>query len=217
VPRLVLSLLTLLLWAAVARQADACSCVARSPCQTFASADAIFVGDVVGVDAGPRGRVGRLRVTHVFKGAVTVGATVPVQPGFASCGVDFAPGQRWVMFAGKEVAGFSTNQCSGSSLLAAGAPIPKLPPPAGEVSGSLQRYPRGAGAPSPVAGIAVWVQTPGGRLASRTAADGSFTLRGVPPGAWTLSFDLGPRESADQPIELGANDCETVFASPRPK
>ncbi len=217
-PRLVLPLLTMLFWAA-ARDADACSCIQQSPCQVYGGADAVFVGEIAAVESGPREKVARIRLTHVYKGAAKTGETVAVRMGpgsSASCSLDVAVGQRWVMFAGTANGGFSTGFCHGSYRLRDTDALPTLPLTAGEVTGRLIRWTRGDKPPDGLGDVPVWVQTPTGRIASRTAADGSFALSRVPPGKWTVSFDLGPTETADQPIELGADDCESVIASPRP-
>jgi hypothetical protein len=219
-PRLVIALLALIFAATFARDALACSCIRQSPCQVFAGADAVFVGEIAAVESGPREKVARVRVAHVYKGAAKTGQTVDVRMGpgsSASCSLDVAVGQRWVMFAGTANGWFSTGLCHGSYGLRDTDPLPGLPPPAGTVSGRLIRWTRGDRPPDGLSDVPVWVQTPAGRIASRTAADGSFTLSRVPPGKWTVSFDLGPAESADQPIELGVGDCESVIASPRPR
>jgi hypothetical protein len=218
-----LIVLTLLL--AAPRLADACSCMFSSPCRTYASADAVFAGDVVEVregplDGPPTPKVVRLRVASAYKGAVEVGqvATVTMPSGSsASCSLDIAPGARLVVFAGAEGERFTTNLCRGSHVLPAGAPWPNLPPPGGVVSGRLSRLDRDAPDRS-LPDVAVWIVTPGGKLATRTDPTGAFRLAGVPAGRWTVQFGLDAHEHADQTIELqSADDCAEVYAWPRPR
>ena len=217
-PTLILALI------AVPRAADACSCMFSSPCRTYASADAVFAGDVVDVaDSNGRGpKIAHLRVARAYKGSAGVGDVVTVEmPGgsSASCSLDITPGSRVVIFSGVKDGRFSTSLCQGSQILAADAPWPDLPPPGGAVSGHLMRpatEPRVA--PRPLPDVPVWIEASGRRIASKTDPDGKFRLTGLPAGQWTLQFDLGPSEVADAKVELRlADDCVVVYASPRPR
>lgn len=219
-PTLVLALV------ALPQVADACSCMFSSPCRTYASADAVFAGDVVEVREGPLDgptpKVVRLRVARAYKGSAPVGDVVAVaMPGgsSASCSLDVTPGSRVLIYGGVKDGGFTTDLCRGSHSLRPGAPWPDLPPPGGTVSGQLGRRPTEIrAAPRYLPGIPVWIEAAGRRIASTTDADGRFRLTDVPAGKWTLQFDLGPSEVADQDVELrSAEDCAVVYASPRPR
>ena len=129
--RFVLLLLTLALTAAAAPEAAACSCVARPACQLLADADAVFVGEITGVDDDGRQKVATLRVSHVYKGALEPGATIQVHVGWgtsASCALDVFTGQRWVMYATAGRAGWSSGLCHGSHPAAPGKQLPAPPP-----------------------------------------------------------------------------------------
>jgi hypothetical protein len=214
----------ILVLVAVPRAADACSCLLSSPCRTYASADAVFAGDVVDV-ADPNGRgpkVAHVRVARAYKGSAGEGQVVTVEmPGgsSASCSLDITPGSRVVIFSGEKEGRFSTSLCQGSHLLTADAPWPDLPPPGGAISGQLMRHatePRGA--PRPVPDVPVWTEASGSRIASTTDPDGKFRLTGVPEGNWIVQFDLGPSELADAKVELrSADDCAVIYVSPRPR
>jgi|SRR5688500_12944571 hypothetical protein len=217
-PTLILALV------ALPRVADACSCMFSSPCRTYASADAVFAGDVVEVaeaDATGRGpKIVQLRVARAYKGSAAVGDVVTVEmPGgsSASCSLDVTPGSRVLIYGGVKDGGFTTNLCRGSHALPPGASWPDLPPPGGTVSGQLGRRPTEIrGAPQLLAGVPVWIEAAGRRLASTTDAHGRFRLTDVPAGTWTLQFDLGPSEVAEEKVELtSADDCAVIFASPR--
>jgi hypothetical protein len=57
----------------------------------------------------------------------------------------------------------------------------------------------------------VWIDTPTARVVTRTTADGSFRLAGVPSGRWTVRFDAGPNLTAEAAIELDStDDCYDV-------
>ncbi len=226
----VLLLVLVAVFAVAPRPADACSCMRSSPCQTYASADAVFAGDVLEVTEGPadgsaegppRLKLARLRVARAYKGPAGVGLVVTVEmPGgsSASCSLDIAPGSRFVIYGSLKAGRFSTNLCQGSHSLGAKAAWPALPPPGGVVSGRLMRPGSGVrDAPGPIPDVPVWIDVSGRRLASQTDADGRFRLTGVPAGTWTVHFDLGLSELADQKVELqSAEDCAEIYAAPRP-
>ena len=210
---------------AAPRLADACSCLAASPCRQYATADAVFAGEVLEVTAGPEGgpprrKVARLRVARAYKGPVQVGQIVAVEmPGgsSASCSLDVAPGARFVIYGGVEGGAISTNLCRGSYALAAGQPWPDLPPEGGVVSGRLAR-PAAGGAWEPVPAVPVWIATADGRISATTDAAGEFRLSGVPAGTWSVQFGLGADEQADVKVELQSpDDCAEIFAAPRPR
>ena len=68
-----------------------------------------------------------------------------------------------------------------------------------------------------IEGVTVWVETPGGRMASRTGPQGQFRLTGVPAGSWTVEFDLGGREAAVAQANVASPDrCATVLAIAEP-
>lgn len=217
-PTLVLAL------AALPQVAEACSCMFSSPCRTYASATAVFAGDVVEVAESSVGgpKVVQLRVARAYKGPAAVGHVVAVElpaGSSASCSLDVVPGSRVVVYGGVKEGGFTTSLCRGSHVLPAGAPWPTLPPPGGTVSGQLSRRPAEVRrAPQPVPGVPVWIEASGRRVASTTGGDGRFRLTNVPAGRWTLQFDLGPSEVADEDVELrSTEDCAVVYASPRPR
>jgi hypothetical protein len=213
-PRIFLALMSLLSVLSLADETAACSCAPISPCGAYRTADAVFVGDVV--EVRNQGKDGwsstvKMRVVRLGKGAIEGGELVSVEvPGQDStCGLDFGVGQRWIIFATRGPAGHSTDPCQGSYQLSPGERLPELPGRGGTVNGWLGRLGRpgrpGGMHEGPPA-VPVWIDTPSGRIATRTAADGGFSLVGVPPGRWTIHFDVGPNHTADTEVELGSND-----------
>jgi hypothetical protein len=207
---------------AVPGVAEACSCLFSSPCQTYASADAVFAGDVVQVadSSGSGPKIVQLRVAKTYKGSIADGDVVTVEmPGgsSASCSLDIAPGSRVVVYSGVKNGSYTTSLCRGSYALAEDQPWPLLPPPGGTVSGQLIRVTTdGRSAPQPVPAIPVWLEASGRRIAATTDADGAFRLTEVPAGSWTLRFDLGPSEVAEEQVTLrSVDDCAVVHVSPR--
>ena len=203
--------------------ADACSCIDLSSCQLFASADAVFVADVVDVTEGATGaKRSRMRVVRAYKGTAKAGdeVTVAMPRGTsASCSLDVDPGDRYLIHAGAGADGYSTSMCQGSYGLKKDDPLPELPPPGGLVTGMLARHNNDGSNFKllPIAGAPLWIVTPDGRIESKTDSEGRFRVSGVPPGKWTVRFDVGPTERAEAPIVLRApQDCADVFATPRP-
>lgn len=208
---------------AVPKLADACSCVLRSSCQLFASAQAVFVADVLDVTEGATGpKRSRMRVVRAYKGTANAGAVVTVtmpRGGSASCSLDVKAGDRYVIHADAGADGYSTSLCQGSYALKKGDPLPDLPPPGGVVEGTLIRYDWRGGrfGSTPIAGAPLWIVTPHGRITGTTGDDGTFQLNEVPPGEWTVRFDVGPAERAEVRIVLAsADDCAEFYVSTEP-
>jgi hypothetical protein len=138
------------------QQVAACSCMQATPQEAAARADAVFAGTVVnqqpvGVESGPVGAMAAtlpapapfgqmiytFSVDGVAKGEVGSGVDVLAGGDGASCGMSFAPEERWLIFTTWDGAIHSTGLCSGNVLLEKGveAPLP-LTAPTGDDSGS---------------------------------------------------------------------------------
>jgi hypothetical protein len=118
---------------AAPRTADACSCMASSPCEQAAAADAVFVGEVLAVaePGGARKQV-TMRVLRSDKGTATADQVVTVRMprgSSASCSLEAAVGARLVIVATVRDGALSTNLCAGSHGIAPGDPLPKPTPP----------------------------------------------------------------------------------------
>jgi hypothetical protein len=207
-------------WTAGVRDAAACSCAPATACLRWGRSTAVFVGDVIDVQGAERsGITARLRVVRAFKG-VREAAIVSIDGGLATCELRFAAGQRWVVYADTGPRGLRSSLCSGSRQLDANAALPDLRPEAGVVDGWLLRPRAEPGVQPWVEGAPVWIDAPSGRIASRTGAQGSFRLTGVPAGTWKVAFDLGGRETAEARATVASPDrCATVeaLAEPAPR
>jgi hypothetical protein len=139
--RVVLSLVVGGLLVAAPRAADACSCMASSPCAQVAAADAVFVGEVLEVAEPDGGRKKvTLRVLRSDKGTATANEVVTVvmpRGSSASCSLDARVGTRFAIFGTLRDGVLSTNLCAGSYGIAPGEPLPKptTPCPRHAVSG----------------------------------------------------------------------------------
>lgn len=96
----------------------ACRCVEQSPAQHAANADVVFAGRVLSAedpskDPGLRVQA-TLDVETVYKGQAGDRAVVETPPGGpAACGVEFAKGERYTVFAYRNERGrLETNTCS---------------------------------------------------------------------------------------------------------
>jgi hypothetical protein len=137
----ILVALGVLIAAAVAREAAACSCSGLSSCEIYGRADAVFVGDVVAIDktAGPRRTTVQMRVVRTGKGAVEASriVTVGAPSEDSSCGMGLEVGQRWMVFAKVTAGSLVMNPCAGSHRLGLDERLPDLPPRGGTIHGRL--------------------------------------------------------------------------------
>lgn len=216
---LVIGLVTVL---GLAEEAASCSCASIPPCSAYRTADAVFIGDVVEVRNAGRDAYSsavQMRVVRPGKGGFEAGqlVTMHVPSQDSTCGLDFGIGQRWIIFASGGSTGPRTGPCQGSHQLSPGERLPEVPARGGTVNGWLGRGGRPGGLHEGPPAVPVWIDTPTERIATRTAADGGFSLGGVPPGRWTVRFDVGPNHTADTEVELGpTDDCYGVHASTMP-
>jgi hypothetical protein len=125
----------------------------------------------------------------------------------------FEPGQRWFIFGSHGPAGPRTSFCQHSHRLSPTDRLPDLPARGGVVNGWFGRPGAPGGLVDGPSDVPVWIDTPLGRIATRTTDGGSFSLAGVPPGVWTVAFAVGPDLRARAVIELEpTDDCFGVRA-----
>ena len=183
---------------------SACTCIeAGPPCRGLAQAAAVFVGRVVAFGASTptistgEGMRASLQVSEVMSGAV--GRSVEVFTGFsdADCGVRFAVGEEYVVYAHRLPGGeLATSICSRTRRVSAAAEdLEYFRSPsttagaAGRLTGRVTSWENDYGlgnTPSrPVPGVQI-VATDGGRtLLTTTGADGRFEIR-APVGTYSL-------------------------------
>ena len=136
------------------RNAHACSCISLPLEKHLRTSDAVFSGEVVGIDendlspgAGPRlGKVA-FDVSDVWKGVSEESVAVYGQGPEASCGLNFEEGESYLVFAHRsnEDGPLETNLCDATKLLAAaeddlrvlGSPDDTLPDTGGSISSPI--------------------------------------------------------------------------------
>jgi hypothetical protein len=186
---------------------DAVSGVGRST--------AVFIADIVEAPPSGRGGMTRLRVVRAFKG-VTESTVVSLSGSDGTCSLQWSAGERWRVYATAGSSGLRSTLCSGSRKLKADGPLPDLRPEPGVVDGWLRRPNAASGVEPWIEGARVWIDTPQGRIASQTGAQGRFRLAGVPTGRWTVDFALGA-ETASAEADISPPDrCTTVLALAKP-
>ena len=119
----------------IAGPVQACSCAPQTEAEAFAGAQAVFIGTLVGYETIDEfARVGKWRVSSVFKGNVVADQPVESPSNSAACGLDTEPGTTLLVFAlgateeGMEP-GLATGLCSGSRPAAIGEVPPGFPAP----------------------------------------------------------------------------------------
>ena len=112
------------------RNAHACSCISVPLEEHLRTSDAVFSGEVVGIDendlppgAGPQlGKV-TFDVSDVWKGASEEPVAVYGQGPEASCGIDFEEGESYLVYAyrsnGDGIKPLQTDLCNATKPLAA--------------------------------------------------------------------------------------------------
>ena len=116
----------------------ACSCMQLGAGQALANADVAFVGVVTGLRDPNAGNplVGSgdpivyvFAVESVSKGPAANEITLTSARDGASCGMTFAPADKWRIYANRDGAGgLATGICSGNELITANAPLPRPTP-----------------------------------------------------------------------------------------
>ena len=110
------------------RNAHACSCASVPLEEYLRTSDAVFSGEVVGIDAndlsrGPWPQLGKVtfNVSDVWKGVSEEPVAVYGQGPEASCGIDFEKGESYLVYAyrSNEDGPLETDLCNATKPLAA--------------------------------------------------------------------------------------------------
>ncbi len=210
-----------------AEPAWACSCMAMKPCEalwlTRDVTPTVFEATVVSVerrtdteplpDGGYRIR-SDVSIVHLkdLRNLLGEGATTIETSGSGdSCGYTFKVGQRYVIDATFASGSLTTTSCSqtrpieaASALLAYIASLSR--PSAGAtvtglVSASMNYPFEPRGRPGGIGGLTVTVDGPVSR-ATRSAADGSFSFAGLPPGQYRIGVGSGASYPFEPPPAL---------------
>jgi hypothetical protein len=201
----------LLLLTSLASVANACTCGGGSPCEAYASASVVFVGQVTrtGLKAIPRSLPDNAMSTTLTDGGV-MSAQFKVEEAFlgikaaqieilgqgTTCDFPFKSGERYLVFAYKDsrTGTVHTNICAGTASLAESndnlAYIRKAAKqPAGAAfSGEVVREVYGGPEPrvEPMANTEIILENGKGQLRGVTDASGKFELLGIKPGRYRV-------------------------------
>ena len=204
-----------------ADRASACSCFAEpSPCAAYDAAEAAFAGRVIEVRREGPLQVARLEVERVWKGTVDRVVTLGGEAG-SSCSFQFTAGDRFIVYGRLADGMYRPHVCGGSGLLRPNTAYPDLPPVRGRVDGRVavvNEHPTDRDQMTlPLGDARVWIETPSGVVEARSAADGSFTLDGVPPGEHAIHVvsDSG-LEGSGRAVLRSALDCDREFLIAEP-
>jgi hypothetical protein len=223
VARLVFVALTL----AVARNADACSCMESGPpCQSFFQTRVVFLGTVRSVaptpHVAPLLEDVRVEFEDVipFRGVEGTTQTVFTNADGPACGYRFKPGERYVVYAHRSKPGapLTTSTCSRTRPIAEAAEDLQFFQSLSSTTGSPRVYGsvthrepgtmyRDGIEHGPLA--QVWLTLENDTATYRAATDlkGRYELTGVAPGTYDLTIEppqgLTPYERPTQTITLG--------------
>ncbi|MBV9960180.1 MAG: carboxypeptidase regulatory-like domain-containing protein [Acidobacteria bacterium] len=184
-------------------RAFACSCAGSpSVCESYAGAEAVFIGSVQRVEQAPPvrdedgrtfsgGQFAHVQVEKLFKGSA--GASVVFRTYGTSCDVRYEAGQRWLFYAhyDKEKKVWGIRACGRSTRVENGADdllyLQGLPASAQRtrLSGKLVDY-NGA----PLAGIRVKLTAGKKSYEVFTDRNGVYEMYGLPPGSYLVKPDL---------------------------
>jgi hypothetical protein len=200
----------LLVAAACAPPAEACSCVSSGPpCQNFFQSEAVFVGTVTGirplqVDSSDRPTFDRRVVAFKVENGVrgVQGATVEVRTGNgdADCGFNFKTGERYVVYAYKHQDGsLGTGICSRTRLAADAAEdlayFGALPATGtgARLYGTVKHWEHDYATQQTVqyggvADVQVLVRGSSGSFSAMTDTTGSYNISGIRPGSYQVEF-----------------------------
>lgn len=209
------------LFAGMWESAAACSCGGSpSPCQSYAGASAVIIGNVKGVRPDAPGderyegaQTVRVQIERTFKGEVSDELTLR-QPGH-NCAPKFKPGDRWLMYVHFDEKGraWEVYGCGRSGPLERTGDdlrfLNALPDSAARtrISGEIARYEddpeRGFTRVAPITGAKVRVAGEGKTYEIGTDADGVYEIYDLPPGKYSVTPELPPGLKLRFPMPFG--------------
>src|SRR5690606_6032663 len=131
----------------------ACSCIAPPPPKVAAEqASRVFEGEVTGIERGEGGVVATFHVLRGWKGVSEQEVEVRTADSSAACGLGFAEGQRWLLYAYEDGGQTHAGLCSRSTQSAnAAADIAALGAPSYQPDGAASPPPGAEPLPAPAA------------------------------------------------------------------
>jgi hypothetical protein len=208
--------------------ANGCSCGgAPTICESYASADAVFIGSVQKVEqdeakkngetgATSSGQIAHVQVERVFKGNDE--SEVIFRSGNTSCDVFYKEGQRWLFYAyyDKKSQAWRIAPCDRSALIEKAADdllyLQALPTSAQKtrVSGDLKHYEndpeKGYSLVENLGGVRVKVSSGQKTYEVYTDGNGVYEIYGLPPGKYTIQPEIPPGLKIWFPIYRGEID-----------
>lgn len=104
------------------QDARACTCVPNPPPATaLAESDAVFAGRIIELSRGTdpiAPIIAKFEVSRVWKGPVTEIVEVRTPRDSAACGLSFAPGTEWLVYADRVEGSLTASLCSRSTQMA---------------------------------------------------------------------------------------------------
>lgn len=197
-------------------KAHACSCVApRSPCDSYGTASAVFVGTVI---SGERGAF-KFSVEQAYSGVSGTQVEVFTGIGGGDCGYHFETGRRYLVYAYLHKDKLGTNICTRTKPFEIAredlAFLGRLSSAASGVTVSGEvRYGdlKGKFVPSDAT---IVIEGKAQRKEVRPDGEGIFTVNGLSPGTFKVSLKLPDQftTSYHQEQELTVTDrgCASVF------
>jgi hypothetical protein len=208
--KLPLYALILILLPSFASVANACTCGGIKPCEAYAAASVVFVGQVIktGIKTAP-GRVpanamsttftssslaARFRIEEAFLGLK--GSEIEVSGGGTTCDYEFKEGERYVVFAYRDSGIVHTTICSGTApLTESKEALDYLRKAAKQSSGTtvlgdIHRHSnRGTSEElmsQPIADAEIILDDGKQRFRARSGPDGKFVLNGIAQGSYRV-------------------------------
>jgi hypothetical protein len=183
------AILVLAVFLARPAPAEACSCAAPGPPCSVMFLSTVFVGKVTSVASGRGTAKTTFEVLDTLHSAFPLGKTVTIEHGTigSMCGITFAPGKTYVVYAGGTSATtLGVGACSRTHLLTKGDADVAFAKQAtarttARIDGTVALS--SGNDAKPIAGVEVRA---GGKSA-RTNGKGAFTLD-VPPGTYALAI-----------------------------
>ena len=213
--------------------AEACKCRNFRACEALARVPVAFVGlvteDLAVSRQDPAARVGPRRYRITIERAIrgTPGNTIELIAGGGegNCGIAFAKGERYLVYATKKDGFLTTHLCTGTRPVAQAADHlayfdrPPAPPAASHVTGMVYLdVPHGRKpSPGPMANVRVVARGKGFSRETTTDARGSFEFRQMPVAPFSMTaFPPAPfavargDEQHDMP---DPRQCTRIFLS----
>jgi hypothetical protein len=195
-------------WLAGSVDARACECTAtRLACEAAPEARVVFVGRVAGRAQGDV----LFDVERAMKGVRR--GRIRLDSGDGDCMFSFRDGERYIVYASwdPQLKSLTTTKCSRTRLLsdrharADLAYFDRVSPGVitGVVDDATKLEPSSFVTP-PIGGAVVSASRPGDRRprTAVTATDGTYMLKGLPRGTWTITVTLPPEFVLVRPVTV---------------